>query len=84
MAETMKKRLDKFATKVDGAVKRVDSSKAALKRVIVENFNLEAIREGQAKEIRKLKVALKVVEEEMREADKSRARAIASKAIKDF
>lgn len=45
---------------------------------------MEAIRQSQVDDIKKLKVDLKVVEEEMRVADKSRAKAIALKVVKDF
>lgn len=56
----MKERLDKLAAEVDKAIKRVNSYKAILRWVTVENINLEAIRVRQVRKIRKLKAALKV------------------------
>lgn len=52
-AKTTKERLDKLAIEVNGAVKRANSSKATLKRVMMEDIHLEAIWEGRAEEIRK-------------------------------
>lgn len=87
----MKEKLDKRNTKVDEAIKRVDSVEAILKKVMIENVStkaknasLETIQASQAMEIRRLKVIYNSMEKEIREADEGKAKAITSKTIKDF
>lgn len=82
--ETLMERLDRRNVKVDGAIKRADSFEATLKRVSVENINLEAIRGSQVEEIRKLKATLETIEEEMKEVDKKRVKVAVVKTIEDF